>query len=47
MTVFYHPNYKGKGVRNQLIGELLKRLQKTKYVSSEVSYKNNLVEFTI
>jgi L-amino acid N-acyltransferase YncA len=47
MTVFCHPNHRGKKIGDRLMGELLKALRSTKHISQEAGHEENVVEFAI
>ena len=47
MTIFCHPEYKGKGIGNQLMDAILKALHETKHASKEAGYEDNVVDFSV
>jgi L-amino acid N-acyltransferase YncA len=47
MTIFCHPDYKGRGIGSRLMEEILKALHETKHISYEAGYEDKPVEFTI
>lgn len=47
MTIFCHPEYKGKGIGNQLMNTILTALRETKHASKEAGYEDNVVEFSV
>ena len=47
VSIFCHPQHKGKGTGNQLMEAMMEALGKTKHVSKEAGHEGNTVEFTI
>lgn len=47
MTIFCHPEYKGKEIGNHLMDAILKALRETKHATKEAGYEDNVVEFSV
>ena len=47
LTVFCHPEHKGEGIGNKLMGAIIHALKQTKHVSNEAGYEEHRVEFEV